>query len=47
MVNPTGEYMGGIWEDGGWAYAGTLENAGGCTYLTKYMEKGVLEEPPI
>ena len=39
LVSPTGECTGGVWEDGGWAYVGTLTNVGGVTLLTKYMEK--------
>jgi len=48
MVSPKGEYLGGVWEDGGWAYAGVMidmvneEFFGGVTTLTNYMEKVVL-----
>lgn len=47
MVSPKGEYLGGVWEDGGWAYAGVMidmvneEFFGGVTWLKKYMEKCV------
>ena len=47
LVNPTGEYDleydGGVWEDGGWAYAGIPSYFGGVTLLTKYMENWVPE----
>ncbi len=46
MFNPTGEYVGGIWEEGGWAYAGIPSYAGGCAYLTKYVDTRVPEEVP-
>jgi len=45
LVSPTGEYLtpgfeyGGVWGDGGWAYAGIPYNFGGVTYLKIYMEK--------
>ncbi len=48
MVNPSGEYIGGVWEDGPWAYAGVMigidiygnpEFFGGVTNLINYMEK--------
>ena len=45
MVSPYGEYDGGVWEEGGWAFAGVMDMEnfvpvfGGTTYLTKYMEK--------
>ena len=45
MVSPYGEYDGGVWEEGGWAFAGVMDMVnfipvfGGVTYLTKYMEK--------
>ena len=45
MVNPSGEYIGGVWEDGPWAYAGVMIDVvnqklfGGVTSLTKYIEK--------
>ena len=47
MVSPYGEYEGGVWEDGGWAFAGEMNMVefipifGGVTYLTNYMEKFV------
>ncbi|GAH24640.1 unnamed protein product, partial [marine sediment metagenome] len=49
MVSPKGEYKGGVWEDGGWAYAGVvigmvngnLQFFGGITSLTNYMEKWI------
>jgi len=47
MVSPYGEYEGGFWEDGGWAFAGEMDMVnmvpifGGVTYLTNYMEKFV------
>ena len=41
MVSPNGEYEGGFWEDGGWAFAGLGGFFGGVTTLTKYMEKMV------
>jgi len=51
-VSPNGEYrkwVEGVWEDGGWAYAGVVigmvngnpQLFGGVTSLTKYMEKWV------
>ena len=47
LVNPTGEYDleydGGVWEEGGWAYAGIPSVFGGVTLLTKYMELWVPE----
>ena len=46
MFNPTGEYVGGVWEEGGWAYAGIPNYVGGCAYLTKYMDTRVPEEVP-
>ncbi len=45
MVSPYGEYDGGFWEEGGWAFAGEMDMVnmvpifGGVTYLTNYMEK--------
>ncbi len=39
FVSPNGEYIGGVWEDGGWATAGIPGLVGGVTLLTKYMEK--------
>ena len=41
LVSPNGEYIGGVWEQGGWAAAGMLGWFGAGTYLTKYMEKSV------
>jgi len=41
LVSPIGEYVGGFWPQGGWAYAGLGGFFGGVTYLTKYMEKSV------
>ena len=41
LVSPNGEYVGGVWEQGGWAAAGYLGYFGAGTYLTKYMEKCV------
>ncbi len=41
MVSPNGEHTEGVWEEGGWAYAGLPYYVGGVTYLTKYMEKSV------
>ena len=41
LVSQNGEYIGGVWEEGGWAYAGIAGYVGGGTYLTKYMEKWV------
>ena len=41
LVSPNGEYIGGVWEEGGWAFAGIAGLVGGVTYLTKYMEKWV------
>ena len=51
MVNPNGEYkvwdeineewVYGVWEQGGFAFAGIAGYVGGVTYLTKYMEKWV------
>ena len=42
FVSPNGEYDGGVWEQGGWAYAGLYGMPGVVTYLTKYMEKWIL-----
>ena len=39
MVSPNGEYVGGVWEDGPWAFAGIAEFFGGVTNMIKYMEK--------
>jgi len=47
MVSPKGEHEEGVWEDGGWAYAGVVigwvngnpQFFGGVTSSTKYMEK--------
>lgn len=39
LVSPNGEYIGGVWEDGGFATAGIPDFVGGVTLLTKYMEK--------
>jgi hypothetical protein len=36
-----GEYEGGVWEQGGWAFAGIMNEFGAGTYLTKYMVKMV------
>ena len=47
MFNPTGEYVGGVWEEGGWAFAGIPGFFGGCAYLTKYVDTRVPEEIPI
>jgi hypothetical protein len=41
FVSPLGEYVGGVWPEGGWAYAGLYGMPGGVTYLTKYMTKSV------
>ena len=41
LVSPIGEHTTGIWEEGGWAFAGLYQFVGGVTYLTKYMEKWV------
>ena len=41
MVSPNGEYVGGVWEDGPWAFAGIAELFGGVTNMIKYMEKFV------
>jgi len=38
LVSPYGEYVGGVWEDGPWAFAG-IPGFGGVTTLTKYFEK--------
>jgi hypothetical protein len=43
MVSPNGEYVtldgdGGVWEGGGWAYAGIPYNLGGVSFLKIYME---------
>ncbi|MHA1203267.1 MAG: hypothetical protein ACTSQ4_12210 [Candidatus Heimdallarchaeaceae archaeon] len=38
LVSPNGEYVGGVYEGGGWAFAG-IPGFGGVTYLTKYFEK--------
>lgn len=38
LVNPTGEFVGGIYELGGWAFAG-IPGFGGVTTITKYFEK--------
>ena len=43
MVSPNGEHLDGVWEQGGWAFAGITIGGipifGGVSYLTKYMEK--------
>ena len=43
MVSPNGEHLEGVWEQGGWAFAGIMVGGipifGGVSYLTKYMEK--------
>ncbi|MGC9779479.1 MAG: hypothetical protein HZR80_09585 [Candidatus Heimdallarchaeota archaeon] len=36
-VSPYGEYVGGVWEDGPWAWAG-IPGFGGVTNLIKYYE---------
>ena len=36
LISPNGEYVGGVWPEGGWAFAGIL-GFGGITYLTKYV----------
>jgi len=49
LVSPDGEYfvmsngdkIYGVWDEGGWAFAGLLEYFGAGTYLTKYMVKMV------
>ena len=41
MVSQNGEFIGGVWEEGGWAFAGIAGFVGGIAYLTKYMEKWV------
>ena len=41
MVSPNGEYVGGVWEDGPWAFAGIMDFFGGVTNMIKYMEKFV------
>ena len=38
LVSPNGEYVGGVDEGGGWAFAG-IPGFGGVTYLIKYFEK--------
>ncbi|MHA1504452.1 MAG: hypothetical protein ACTSPT_04585 [Candidatus Heimdallarchaeota archaeon] len=38
LVSPKGEYVGGVYEQGGWAFAG-IPGFGGVTALTKYFEK--------
>ena len=38
LVNPTGEYVGGVDELGEWAFAG-IPGFGGVTTLTKYFER--------
>ena len=38
LVSPNGEYVGGVYEGGGWAFAG-YPGFGGVTDLTKYFEK--------
>ena len=40
LVSPNGEYVGGVWEEGGWAAAGIWGFTAG-TYLTKYMVKWI------
>ncbi|TET58718.1 MAG: hypothetical protein E3J52_07715 [Promethearchaeota archaeon] len=51
LVSPNGDYkkwdqeneewIYGVWEQGGFAFAGIAGFVGGVTYLTKYMEKWV------
>jgi hypothetical protein len=36
-----GEYEGGVWDEGGWAFAGIYGEFGAGAYLTKYMVKMV------
>jgi len=36
-----GEYIGGVWDEGGWAFAGIMGEFGAGAYLTKYMIKYV------
>ena len=42
FVSPNGEYLGGVWEQGGWATAGIMvggtPSVGVVTYLKSYME---------
>lgn len=40
LVSPEGSYLGGVWPEGGWAFAG-IPGFGGITYLTKYVENWV------
>ena len=37
VISPYGEYVGGVYEGGGWALAG-IPGFGGVTYLKKYIE---------
>jgi len=39
-VSPEGNYVGGVWPEGGWAFAG-IPGFGGITYLTKYVENWI------
>jgi hypothetical protein len=41
LASQYGEYIGGVWEEGGWAAAGIMGAFGAGTYLTKYMVKMV------
>ena len=38
VISPYGEYVGGVYEGGGWVLAG-IPGFGGVTYLTKYIER--------
>jgi hypothetical protein len=38
VVSPEGDYVGGVWPEGGWAFAGFPGYFGGITLLTKYLE---------
>ena len=52
LVSPEGQYVGGVWPEGGWAYAGVVlefdplsgmpvKLFGGITWLTKYVENWI------
>lgn len=38
-ISPYGEYVGGVWDTGGWAKAGIYGGVGGVSSLIKYFER--------
>ena len=41
LGSESGEHLDGFWEQGGWAFAGIMNEFGAGNYLTKYMTKYV------